>query len=124
MRATLRNAVLLAAALSMHAGTAFAHKPSLQECREAGEFIRSAALARDGGMSREAFLERLQGDLIAIRSHPPTMRWFAQDEDDEAFLVAAVEAVFEVPAKPAEHESDMLRKCLARMDAAFTLLGG
>ena len=96
-----------------------AHKPSVQECREAGEFIRNAALSRDAGMKREAFLDRLAGDLMAIRGHPPEMRWFAQDDDDEAFLVAAVEKVFDAPMKSMEHESDMLQNCLARIDPSF-----
>ena len=112
----------IAAALSLSAGSALAHKPSVQECREAGEFIRNAALSRDAGMKRVDFLDRLHGDLMAIRSHPAEMRWFAQDDEDEAFLVAAVESVFDVPAKSVEHESEMLHKCLARMDAKFTLL--
>ena len=50
------------------------------------------------------------------------MRWFAQDAEDEAFLVSVVESVFDAPMKSTEHESDMLRQCLARMDANFTLL--
>src|SRR3954470_4521412 len=104
------------------AGSAYAHKPSVQECREAGEFIRNAALSRDAGMKREMFLDRLHGDLIAIRSHPPALRWFAQDADDEAFLVAAVEGVFDSPMKSKEHETEMLQKCLARIDARFTKL--
>lgn len=126
MHAIPTRPVLLAALfflMSMGAVPAHAHKPTLQECREAGEFIRNAALARDAGMRREDFLGRLEGDLAAIRSHPPALRWFAQDEDDEAFLIAAAEAVFDAPMKSTEHEADMLRKCLARMDAAFTRLG-
>ncbi len=104
----------LLAALALCAAPALAHKPSVRECREVGEFIRNAALSRDAGMPREAFLERLLGDLVAIRSHPPAMRWFAQDEEDEAFLVAAVEKVFDAPLKSTEHESEMLGTCLAR----------
>jgi hypothetical protein len=100
--------------LALAAGTALAHRPTVRECREAGEFIRNAALSRDAGMPREDFLGRLLGDLVAIRSHPPAMRWFAQDEDDETFLVAAVERVFDVPMKSTEHESEMLGSCLAR----------
>ena len=96
-----------------------AHKPSVQECREAGEFIRNAALSRDNGMPRERFLDKLAGDLTAIRSHPPAMRWFAQDDDDEIFLVNAVQKVFDAPMKSGEHESDMIQLCLARIDPSF-----
>jgi hypothetical protein len=104
------------------AGAALAHKPSVQECREAGEFVRNAALARDNGIKRSDFLDRLHGDLMAIRSHPPAMRWFAQDDEDEAFLVSIVEGVFDRPVKSTEHETEMLHKCLARIDARFTRL--
>ena len=112
----------VAAVLIFCAGSALAHKPSVQECREAGEFIRNAALSRDAGMTRRDFMDRLLGDLMAIRGHPAEMRWFAQDDEDEAFLVAVVESVFDAPGKSTEHESEMLHKCLARMDAKFTLL--
>ena len=118
----MTRTILLAVALSVCAGQALAGKPSVQECREAGEFIRNAALSRDAGMKRDAFLDRLHGDLMAIRGHPPQMRWFAQDEDDEAFLIAIVESVFDAPMKSTEHESDMLQKCLARVDASFKVL--
>ena len=112
----------IAFALLVAAGAALAHKPSVQECREAGEFIRNAALSRDNGLKRETFLDQLHGDLIAIRSHPPAMRWFAQDPDDEAFLVEAVEKVFDAPLKSTEHESDTLRMCLVRIDPSFKSL--
>jgi len=112
----------LAILLCLCAGAASAHKPSVQECREAGEFIRNAALSRDNGLPREIFMDQLRGDLMAIRGHPPEMRWFAQDPDDEAFLVAAVEKVFDAPAKSTEHESEMLRQCLVRIDPSFRTL--
>jgi hypothetical protein len=105
---------IVAMLLALAAGTALAHRPTVRECREAGEFVRNAALSRDSGMAREAFMERMQGDLVAIRNYPPAMRWFAQDEDDEAFLVQAIERVFDSPAKSTEHESEMLGSCLAR----------
>jgi hypothetical protein len=122
MRLFLTKTILLAAVLSLSVGQAFARKPTVQECREAGEFIRNAALSRDNGMKRDAFIDRLQGDLMAIRGHPPAMRWFAQDEEDEAFLIASVETVFDQPKKSTEHETDMLHKCLARVDSSFKLL--
>lgn len=114
MKAPANSRLVLAVLLALSAGPALAHRPTVTECREAGEFIRNAALSRDAGMPREAFLERLHGDLAAIRHHPPELRWFAQDEDDEAFLVAAVEKVFDAPLKSTEHESEMLASCLAR----------
>lgn len=101
-------------------GAACAHRPSVQECREAAEFIRNAALSRDNGMPREAFVGQLNADLIAIRAHPPALRWFVQDLEDEAFLVSQVEYVFSVPGDPVEHEMRMLRSCLARLGASVS----
>ncbi len=112
--------LLTALLLFLHAGFAVAHRPTVQECREASEFIRNAALSRDNGMPREAFVDRLQADLIAIRAHPPALRWFVQDEDDEAFLVSAVESVFSAPEGAMEHEMRTLRTCLARLGAGLT----
>ncbi len=45
-----------------------------------------------------------------------------QDADDEAFLIAAVEKVFDAPAKSTEHESETLRACLVRIDPSFRTL--
>lgn len=104
--------------LILFAGAACAHRPSVQECREAADFIRNAALSRDNGMPREIFVDRLRGDLIAIRAHPPALRWFVKDTDDETFLLAAVEEVFAAPGSAVEHEQGMLRSCLARAGAS------
>ena len=58
----------------------------IEECLEAGEFIRNAALSRDNGISREYFMSRLSEDLMAIRAFPPQLRWFVRNELDEALL--------------------------------------
>ncbi|MBK8065280.1 MAG: hypothetical protein IPK29_15490 [Betaproteobacteria bacterium] len=116
----LRRAALPGLLLAALALPAQAHRPTVQECREAGEFIRNAALSRDNGLSREAFMDRLLGDLMAIRGHPPAMRWFAQDAESEAFLVAAAGQVFDRPRRASEHEAETLRACLARMGAGAT----
>lgn len=112
--------ILTALLLVLYAGFAAAHRPSVQECREASEFVRNAALSRDNGVPREVFVDRLQADLIAIRAHPPALRWFVQDADDETFLVTAVERVYSAPEGPVEHEMRMLRSCLARLGAGLT----
>jgi hypothetical protein len=85
-----------------------------RECREAGDFIRNAALSRDNGMSREAFLGRLQEDLVAIRDLPESLRWFVRNAGDEAFLVGEVESVFDAPRSPELHRPNFIGRCLAR----------
>ena len=77
--------------------------PTLADCLEASDFIADAALSRDNGMTREAFIERLNGDFVAIRAFPIELRWFVRDEDDERFLESAAEHVFDTPATPAVH---------------------
>jgi hypothetical protein len=90
---------------------AFAHELTLAECREGGEFIRHAALARDNGITRAFFLGKLEEDLMLIRAFPPQLRWFAQDASDEKLLTEAVVQVFDAPVKPEQHEAVFIINC-------------
>ncbi|MBC8006663.1 MAG: hypothetical protein H7X76_01295, partial [Prolixibacteraceae bacterium] len=63
---------------------------TVAECTEGGEFIRNAALARDSGIPRDFFVNKLIEDLIVILSFPPHLRWFVQDDSDETLLCEAV----------------------------------
>ena len=59
-----RVPVLVAAlALLACAGAAQASVPSVAECLEGSDFIANAARARDNGIARDRFLERLDSDL-------------------------------------------------------------
>ena len=89
--------------------------PTLADCLEASDFIANAALSRDNGMTRDAFIERLNGDFIAIRAFPNELRWFVRDEDDERFLEDAAVHVFDAPSTPAEHRREFLRACFERL---------
>ena len=104
---------ILVAALVLSAG-AGAHPHTASECREGGDFIRNAALSRDRGASREFLLNRLEEDFAAIRGFPPALRWFVQDEDDERFLRAELEAVFDSPQASEVHRMAFVERCLAR----------
>lgn len=84
----------------------------IEECLEAGEFIRNAALSRDNGISREYFMTRLSDDLIAIRAFPPQLRWFVRNELDEALLTGAAERVFDAPQLPRRHEIEFVDECM------------
>jgi hypothetical protein len=57
---------LLAAAVAARAVAAAAQPHSAGECREGGDFIRNAALARDAGASREFFVGRLPASACGI----------------------------------------------------------
>ena len=100
--------------LALAAG-AWASVPTVGECLEASDFIANAALARDHGMSRDDFLARMDEDFQMIHAFPPSLRWFAQDADDEAFLLAQARSVFESPDVPDRHRAHFLDACLARL---------
>ena len=87
---------------------------SVSECREGGDFIRNAALARDGGTTREFFVGRLEEDFVTIRAFPAALRWFVRDEEDEKFLRAEVESVFDAPANSEQHRARFLESCVRR----------
>lgn len=84
----------------------------IEECLEAGVFIRNAALSRDNGISREFFMSRLADDLVAIRSFPPQLRWFVRNELDETLLTDAAERVFDAPQPPRRHEIEFVDECM------------
>jgi len=104
----------MAAALLAQAASVFAGTPTPEECWEGGEFIRNAALSREAGMAREAFLARMESDFQLVQNFPPDLRWFVKDRDDELFLLAAAARVFDEPARPMEHESIFLAACFSR----------
>ena len=94
---------------------ASASVPTLSDCFEASDFIANAALSRDNGMTRDAFINRLTGDFAAIRAFPAELRWFVRDEDDERFLEDAAEHVFDTPSTPADHRRAFLQACFERL---------
>jgi len=113
VRVRLRSivvAITLAAAAPAHGAGA-----SVAECLEGSDFIANAARARDNGLARASFLERLDADFMAIRAFPPALRWFAHDADDERFLRGAAQDVFDRPQSPEMHRTDFLRACFARL---------
>jgi len=104
---------ILALTLLLSTGVT-AEQHSAAECREGGDFIRNAALSRDGGATREFFVNRLEEDLVMIHAYPPALRWFVHDTDDEKFLRAEVEAVFDAPEPSERHRSGFLERCVRR----------
>lgn len=107
---------LLALAAAIWAITAVAQPHSASECREGGDFIRNAALARDAGATREFFIGRLEDDLVTIRAFPAALRWFARDSTDEAFLRAEVHEVFGAPVASELHREAFLERCAQRAE--------
>ena len=111
-----RNVIAMTMLLSasLLAGQVWATSPD--ECQEAAHFIGNAARARDLGMAREDFLSHMQADLDVIRSFPPQMRWFAETEQDEQFLLRAAQEVFDHPLAPEAHALRFARACVTRAD--------
>ncbi len=99
---------------------AYAHPLSRDECTEGSDFIRNAALSRENGMGASVFLERTMADLAAIKSFPPELRWFVQDQRDEDYLINAVAEVFTNPQDPNLHQSSFLADCVKREPVAST----
>ena len=62
-------AMLFAAAL-MRPGIGHAGRPTMNECFEASDFIRNAALARDAGVHSEVFLGQMEEDFAAMGGFP------------------------------------------------------
>jgi hypothetical protein len=108
-----RFLVLIAFAAGAHA-PAGAHEPTLQECLEGGDFIAHAAEARDNGMTKEQFLERLVADIRLIQSYPPQLRWFVTDADDATFLHEEASRVFDAHRTPDAHRAQFLAHCFDR----------
>lgn len=90
------------------------HTPSLQECFEGGDFIANAAYARDNGMPKSVFIDRLVADVYAIQAFPAELRWFVVDPQDAEFLVAEASEVFDRPLPPESHRTDFLSRCFDR----------
>jgi hypothetical protein len=114
---TLAKQLTLAAVMGALSCAAAAHDLTLAECVEGGDFIMHAAMSRENGMTREAFLERMQNDIRLIQAFPPQLRWFVQDEDDERLLTWAARLVFDSPREPESHQSEFLAACTARVGA-------
>ena len=95
---------------------AAAHPHTAGECREGGDFIRNAALARDNGTTRDFFVGRLEEDFATIRAFPPALRWFVADAGDERFLRAEVAAVFDAPQPGDEHRAAFVERCARRSE--------
>ncbi|MDA8110135.1 MAG: hypothetical protein M0015_16145 [Betaproteobacteria bacterium] len=110
---TRTGTAALLLALCGYAGTCTAHVLSAQECREGGDFIYDAALSRDNGVTRAFFIGRMRADFVAIRAFPKELRWFAQDREDEALLLAAAKQVFDAPQSGAAHRQAFLAECMA-----------
>ena len=117
MNRNLASAVSLFVLISTWAIQAIAHPLTMAECTEGGEFIRNAALARDNGMTREIFVDKLTEDLVMIQSFPPQLRWFVQDSGDEKLLSDAVFKVFDEPMTAEQHESSFIGACIQTAQA-------
>jgi len=92
-----------------------AHVLTLQECFEGGDFIANAALARENGIDKTQFVDRLVADIRLIQAFPPELRWFVADPEDAEFLHAEATRVFERPQRPEAHRAQFLSRCFDRM---------
>ena len=97
---------------------AAAHPLSREECSEGSDFIKNVALSRENGMDGMAFLARTIADFAAIKSFPPALRWFVQDQYDEDYLLKAVADVFSNPRDPQAHQTHFFGECVIRSSSS------
>ena len=116
MKPMFRMAAVVAACVAAYTCClpASASRLSMSDCFEGSDFIANAALARENGVPRAAFLGRLEEDLELIQAYPPQLRWFAKDRHDEAFLYESARQVFDQPQAPEQHRARFLAACLDR----------
>jgi len=106
------SAGILFLLLASHAPQSTAHQLSVNECKEASDFIRNAAMARDNGMAESTFIDKIRDDLEIIRAFPPQLRWFVKDEDDAKLLISAAVNVFQNPKSPRAHQLEFFNACV------------
>jgi hypothetical protein len=111
MTAHDKACIALAIGLAGAAPTIWSHVLEETECAEAGDFIRNAALSRDNGYLEEAFVAKMEDDIVAIQAFPPAARWVVQDDADAAMLIGAVKEVFRNPLSAEEHRSRFVAAC-------------
>lgn len=113
-RSMVTSSLGLWMALALAGGNAAAEtiEVDADECREAAQFIGNAALSRQNGMSKQAFVGRLDDDLMLLSAMPPERRWFAHGDAEARFLREAVLDVFDAPRAPRDHAQHFLVSCL------------
>jgi len=121
---SLAKQLTLAAVIGGLPYVAAAHDLTLDECLEGSDFIMHAAMSRENGMTREAFLGRMESDIHAIQAFPPELRWFVQDQEDEELLTSAARLVFDSPREPQSHQSEFLAACTARVGSSTSARAG
>ncbi len=80
---------------------------------EGGDFIAHAAEARDNGISKAEFLDRLVADILLIQTFPRNCAGRRRPEDAE-FLHAEASRVFDAPLRPEVHRAQFLSRCFER----------
>jgi hypothetical protein len=113
-RASRSGCAALLGSLALIAAQSAAHPLSLQECFEGGDFIAHAAQARDNGMTKAAFSDKLLADVYLVQAFPRELRWFVQDPEDAEFLLAEATMVFDRPRASEAHRTDFLSRCFDR----------
>jgi hypothetical protein len=104
-------ALLLFIAATGTGAPAGGHQRTMQECLEGGDFIAHAAQARDNGMTKAEFLNRLLDDIRLIQAFPPQLRWFVVDPEDAELLHEEASKVFDAPRRPDAHRAQFLARC-------------
>jgi hypothetical protein len=91
----------------LFAGAARGGVPDPVGCTEGAEFVAN-------GTARDAFLDRMHADFVALRALLRALRGFVHDAADEDFLLGQASAVVDRPNAPAAHCVEFFRAGLGR----------
>ena len=86
--------------------------PTQQECREASDFIKHAAMSRDNGYSQKKLVQRFDDDVLILSGMDPQKRWFIRSPGATRFLRAALVETFEAPRQPKDQAARFLQSCM------------
>ncbi len=92
------------------------HQLSVAECKEGSDYIRNAAISRDQGVTEAKFMQVFETDMRMIQAVPRELRWFVQDDEDEAFLRSQLNLVFRHPQPPQKHAQEFAQACVLRTE--------
>lgn len=95
--------------------------PTEQECREASDFIKHAAMSRDNGYSQKKLVQRFDDDVLILSGMDPQKRWFIRSPGATRFLRAALVEAFEAPRQPKDQAARFFKSCMDHVLSADDL---
>lgn len=89
-----------------------AHPFTFEECKEASDFVKNTAIARDNGIPESILIDRISDNIEILRSLPSQLHRYIQDDDDAKLLINAAINVFQHPKSAHAHQVDFFHDCV------------